>query len=112
MAMIQIFGVKNCRNTQKAERFFKERRVPFQFINLAEKGMSRGELQSVKNVCGLEELIDRQGKEYKKANLEYMDFDIEEELLENPLLFKTPVVRKADKAVVGYVPDLWKTFIE
>lgn len=112
MAIIQIFGVKNCRNTQKAERFFKERRVPYQFINLAEKGMSKGELQSVKNACGIDELIDRQGKAYKKANLEYMDFDIEEELLENPLLFKTPVVRKADKAAVGYAPDEWKSFIE
>jgi arsenate reductase-like glutaredoxin family protein len=60
----------------------------------------------------MEKLIDRQGKEYKKANLEYMDFDIEEELLENPLLFKTPVVRKGDKASVGYVPDVWKTFID
>jgi len=112
MAMIQIFGLKNCRDTQKAERFFKERRVQYQFINLAEKGMSKGELQSVKNACGLEALINREGKEYKKANLEYMDFDIEEALLENPLLFTTPVVRKGNKAVPGLAPDVWKTFIE
>jgi len=112
MAMIQIFGVKNCRNTQKAERFFKERRVPYQFINLAEKAMSKGELQSVKNAAGLDALIDREGKEYRKANLEYMDYDIEEELLENPLLFRTPVVRNGNKAVVGYAPDKWESFIE
>jgi arsenate reductase (glutaredoxin) len=112
MAEIQIFGVKKCRNTQKAERFFKERRVGYHFINLAEKGMSKGELQSVIHACGLEELIDREGKEYKKAQLEYMDFDIEEELLENPLLLKTPIVRKAHKAAVGYAPDVWKTFIK
>ncbi|MBN2440190.1 MAG: arsenate reductase family protein [Spirochaetales bacterium] len=110
--MIQIFGLKKCHNTQKAERFFKERRVPFQFINLAEKGMSKGELSSVIHACGPEGLIDKQGKEYKKANLEYMDFDVEEILLENPLLFVTPVVRKGNEAVTGYAPDVWKKFIE
>ena len=112
MTMIQIFGLKNCRNTQKAERFFKERRAQYQFINLAEKGMSKGELESVKNACGLEVLINREGKEYKKAHLEYMDFDIEEVLLENPLLFTTPVVRKGSKAIAGFTPKVWKTFLE
>jgi len=112
MSSIQIFGIKNCADTRKAERFFKERRVKYQFINLAEKGMSKGELTSVKNAVGLDNLIDEQGKEYKKAQLGYMDFDLEDKLLENPLLIKTPVVRKGNKASVGYVPEVWKSFIE
>lgn len=57
-------------------------------------------------------MINREGKEYKKANLEYMDFDIEEVLLENPLLFLTPVVRKGSKAVRGLAPEAWRTFLE
>jgi arsenate reductase len=112
MAMIQVFGLKKCRNTQKAERFFKERGIPYQFINLAEKGMSRGELNSVARAVGLENLIDREGKEYEKAYMRYMDVDIEEALLENPLLFKTPVVRKGGQAVAGYAPNEWKTLMQ
>jgi arsenate reductase len=112
MAMIQIFGLKKCRNTQKAERFFKERGISYQFINLAEKGMSRGELASVARAVGLENLIDREGKEYGKAYMQYMDVNIEEVLLENPLLFKTPVVRKGGKAAAGYTPDEWKRLME
>jgi arsenate reductase len=112
MAMIQIFGIKKCIDTRKAERFFKERRIPYQFINLEEKGMSRGELASVIKSVGLESLIDRNGKTYKKENLDYMEFDIEEALLDNPLLFKTPVVRKGNDAAVGYMPEKWKSFID
>lgn len=74
--------------------------------------MSKGELASVKRAIPLEELIDEESKEYKKKNLSYMDFDIEEELLENSLLFKMPIVRKGSKAVVGFAPEIWKTFID
>ena len=111
MATIQIFGLKKCTDTQKAERFFKERRISYQFINLAENGMSKGELESVIKSAGLESLIDRAGREFKKANLEYMEFDAAEALLENPLLFKTPVVRKGNIAAVGYAPEQWKSFL-
>lgn len=111
MINIQIFGVKNCRDTQKTERFFKERRIAYQFINLEEKGMSRGELNSIKNSVGLENLVNSEGKEYKRRGLEYMDFDPEEELLENPMLFKTPVVRNSRQATAGYQPTIWESWI-
>ncbi|MBN1697479.1 MAG: arsenate reductase family protein [Spirochaetales bacterium] len=109
--MIQIFGLKKCRNTQKAERFFRERGVGFQFINLEEKGMSKGELESAARAVGIENMIDREGREYDKAGMRYMDFDIEEVLLENPLLLKTPIVRKGGMAAAGFMPDEWKKFL-
>ena len=108
---IQIFGTKKCQDTRKAERYFKERAIKFQFINLAEKGMSKGELNSVKAaVGGLEALIDRDGKQYRKGNLHYLVHNIEEELLNDPLLLKTPIVRDGAKATVGYRPEVWKTW--
>lgn len=104
---IQIFGTLKCQETRKAQRYFKERGISFQFINLSEKGMSRGELNSVKAAVGLDNLVDRTGKEYERLNLKYLTHNIEEELNNHPLLFKTPIVRNGSKATVGYVPDLW-----
>ena len=107
---IQIFGLKKCSDTRKAERYFKERNIKYQFINLAEKGLSKGELNSVKSCVGLDTLVDTTGKEYQKRNLKYLVHNIEEELLNNPLLFKTPIVRNGTKATVGYQPEVWKTW--
>jgi len=108
---IQIFGIKKCHETRKAQRYFKERAIKFQFINLAEKGMSKGELNSIKAAAGgVETLIDRDGKQYQKRNLQYLVHNIEEELLNDPLLFKTPIVRNGAKATVGYRPEIWKTW--
>jgi Spx/MgsR family transcriptional regulator len=105
---IQIFGTKKCQDTRKAERYFKERAIPFQFINLAEKGLSKGELNSIKAAVGLEALMDTQGKQYQKRNLKYLIHNVEEELLNDPLLLKTPIVRNGPKATIGYQPDIWK----
>ena len=109
---IQIFGMLKCRDTRKAQRYFKERRIPFQFINLAEKGLSKGELNSVKAVIGVDNLINREGKEYARRNLGYLTHNIEEELLNDPLLFKTPIVKNGALATVGYMPDAWKKWGE
>jgi len=70
--------------------------------------MSKGELNSVKAAIGLDTLIDREGKEYARRNLKYLGHNVEEELLNDPLLFKTPIVRNGNRATVGYVPDVWK----
>ena len=105
---IQIFGTLKCQETRKAQRYFKERRVPFHFVNLAERGLSKGELDSVKGVIGLDNLIDREGKEYARRNLKYLSHNVEEELLNDPLLFKTPIVRNGRDATVGYMPQVWK----
>lgn len=109
---IQIFGTLKCQGTKKAIRYFKERRIQFQFINLAEKGMSRGELHKVAAVTGMGNLIDREGKEYTRRDLRYLIHNTEEELCNNPLLFKTPIVRNGHKVTVGYMPDVWKEWAE
>jgi len=122
MPVIQIFGTVKCRDTRAAQRYFKERRVKFQFIDLNEKALSRGELNSVSRAAGIENLIDTEGKEYQRQNLKYQKYDTEQVLLENPKLFKTPIVRlspssfaraMADKkATVGYQPEIWKQWLE
>jgi arsenate reductase (glutaredoxin) len=109
---IQIFGTLKCQETKKAQRYFKERGIPFQFINLSEKGLSKGELNSVKAAVGIDNLVDRTGKEYARLNLQYLTHDIEDELLQHPLLFKTPIVRYGSKATVGFTPDIWKEWVE
>lgn len=110
--MIQIFGVKNCNDTKKAIRFFKDRKIVVQFINLKEKGISKGELRSITKTFDIEELLDREGKEFKKRNLEYYVFDTLELLMESPTLFKTPILRKKEKITLGYHPEIWKEWIK
>lgn len=107
---IQIFGKSKCFDTKKAERYFKERGVKYQSVDLLRFGLSRGELQSVKNAVGLSDLID--GKHPDAALLSYLAYDEDklEKLLEDPRLLKTPIVRNGKKATVGYCPDVWKTW--
>jgi Spx/MgsR family transcriptional regulator len=105
---IQIFGTTKCQETRKTQRFFKERGIPFQYIDLAAKGLSKGELNSVKAAVGIENLMDTQGRQYHRRNLKYLTHNVEEELLTDPLLFKTPIVRNGNKATIGYQPDTWK----
>lgn len=107
---IQIFGKSKCFDTKKAQRYFKERRIPFQNIDLLDKGISRGELSSVVASVGLEPLIDP--KHPDAALLQYLAYDGDklEKLLENPKLLKTPIIRNGKKATVGYCPEVWKSW--
>jgi len=105
---IQIVGTKKCQQTQKAERYFKERAIRYQFVDLTMRGLSKGELSKTKTAIGLMNLIDTEGKEYAKRNLKYMVHDVEEMLLAHPLLLKTPVVRNGFLATVGYCPEIWR----
>ena len=105
--VIQIFGTPKGKDTRKAERFFKERRVPIQSVDLGEKGLSPGELRNITQAISAEDLIDTESKQYQKRNLQYMKFDIAEELLEDPLLLRTPIVRYGHRVTVGYEPDTW-----
>ena len=109
---IQIFGVRRCFKTKKAERYFKERRIKYQFIDLTVRGLSKGELQSVKTAVGLENLIDNESKHYKRLNLDHIGgAKVREEiLLNNPCLYKTPIVRNGRQATVGFEPDVWKSW--
>ncbi len=108
---IQIFGTKKCNDTKKAQRFFKERGINIHFRDLAEKGVSKGELENIRRVFDLDELIDKEGKQYKKRNLMYIKYNTEEELLEDSLLFKTPIVRNGHKVTIGNQPDIWKQWL-
>lgn len=92
--------------------FFKERRIPYQLINMAEKPMSRGELNSVLGSVAADDLIDKESKAFQSQGLQYMKFDPVEKLLENPALFKTPIVRDQKRATSGYQPDVWKKWME
>ena len=105
---IQIIGTKKCKETQKAERYFKERRIPFHFRDLNEKGLTKGELENISRVIPLDDLIDRESKRFKDRGMQFMVFDIETELLSDPLLLRTPIVRNERLVTVGYQPDTWK----
>jgi len=110
---IQIFGTKKCFDTKKAERYFKERNIKVQFIDLKEKGMSKGELTSVcQAVGGLEKLLDEKAKDQDAlALVKYIaEEDRLEKLLECQQVLKTPVVRNGRQATVGYQPEIWKTW--
>ena len=108
---LQIFGTKKCNDTKKAERFFKERGIKYQFIDMKEKGLSKGELTSVIQANGsIENLIDENCKDKDTlALIKYIaDEDKFDKILENQQVIKTPVVRNGKQATVGYQPDVWK----
>ena len=107
---IQIFGRKKCFDTQKAQRYFKERRIKFQYIDVDRYGMSRGELQSVKNAVGLENLINTKDEDYPLIQYLASNEAKMDKLFEDPYLIRTPVVRNGKQATVGYCPDVWKNW--
>ena len=110
---IQIFGAKKCFDTKKAERWFKERGKKYQLIDMKEKGMSRGEFNSVKQALGgTDKLLNTNHKDKDLlALLNYLsDEDKEEKILENPQLIVTPIVRNGKAATTGYCPDIWKNW--
>jgi arsenate reductase (glutaredoxin) len=113
---VQIFGTKKCADSRKAERFFKERGIRFQAIDLAQKGMSAGELRGVATrVGGAERLIDRDSKRYLERGLKYAAPTgprIEQMLVDDPLLLRTPVVRDGGRATVGFCPEVWLAWID
>lgn len=110
---IQIFGTKKCNETKKTERYFKERRINYQLINLKEKGLSQGELNSVKQaVGGIQAMIDENCKDKEAVSrIQYASLtNKEKRVLEYPQLLKTPIVRNGKQATIGYQPDIWKTW--
>lgn len=110
---IQIFGTSKCFDTKKAERYFKERGVKYQSIDVAKFGMSKGEFNNIKQaIGGLDKLIDTDSKDKNLlALMKHLSAeDQETKLLENPKLFRTPIVRNGKLATIGYQPELWKTW--
>lgn len=108
---IQIFGKTKCFDTKKAQRYFKERGVKFQQIDISSKGLSKGEFSSIcQAVGGFDKLFDENSKSDTATLIKYLSDENAkiEKLLENPALFKTPIVRNGRQATVGYHPEIWK----
>ncbi|MBR3224018.1 MAG: ArsC family transcriptional regulator [Atopobiaceae bacterium] len=108
---IQIFGSKKSSDSRKAERWFKERRIRFQYIDMRQKGMSKGELDSVARAIGsYDSLIDKNAKDaYAVALVQHTPTQmLPDVLLENQQVIRTPIVRNGRLATVGFAPDLWK----
>ena len=110
---IQIFGKSKCFDTKKAERYFKERRIKYQLVDIMSKGLSKGEFNSISTaVGGYEKLIDEKSKAYESSTIKYLAYEEDkiEKLLETPAMFKTPIVRNGKQATIGYQPEVWKNW--
>jgi len=111
-----MFATKKCADSRKAERFFKERGIKLHVVDLAQKGMAAGELRNVAaRVGGIEALIDRDGKRYVERGLKFAAPTgprVEQILVDDPLLLRTPIVRSEGRATVGYAPEVWQTWID
>lgn len=107
---IQIFGKSKCFETKKAQRYFKERKIKFQAIDLPRFGISRGELKSVVQALGLEAVIDENARDGEILRYLAHNEDIFEKLMEEPRFIKTPIVRNGKQATAGYCPDIWKSW--
>ena len=110
---IQIFGKGKCFDTKKAERYFKERRIKYQYIDLPRLGMSGREFDSVlRAVGGVDKLVDWEGKSQEITLMKYMDDARakEDKLFDDPSLMRTPIVRNGKQATVGYCPEIWQTW--
>jgi arsenate reductase-like glutaredoxin family protein len=111
---IQVFGVKNSQATRAAERFFKERRVAIQMIDLKQKAMAPGEIKRFVEKFGLEGILDKEGKAYQEAGLAYLRLG-EKELLAKieaePTLLRLPLVRSAKGLSLGKDEAAWKAMV-
>lgn len=111
---IQIYGKSKCFDTKKAERYFKERNIKFQSIDILRYGLSDKEYDNVKRgIGGMRKLVDTKSKAYKNLYIEHQPNEamVEQKLLENWELFRTPIVRNGKQATVGYAPEVWKEWM-
>ncbi|MCX4373501.1 MAG: ArsC family transcriptional regulator [Dysosmobacter sp.] len=108
---IQIFGSSKCFDTKKAERWFKERRVKYQYIDLPKKGFSAGEYRAVRQRLDYEQLVNTKSKAYQDLYMAYITREAaEEKLFDTPQLFLTPIVRNGKQVTVGYCPEVWESW--
>ena len=110
---IQIFGKSKCFDTKKAERYFKERRIPFQSVDLLRFGLSGKEYDAVlRGVGGIDALIDWNSKSPEITLMRYMEDKVakEDKVFDNPTLMRTPIVRNGKQVTLGYCPDIWATW--
>jgi arsenate reductase (glutaredoxin) len=114
MQNVQIFGVKNSTATRAAERFFKERRIAIQFVDLKQKPMSPGEIKRFIDRFGLSGLLDTEGKAYVDAGLKYLkmsDQDLVARIERDPKLLRLPLIRAANQLSVGHDENSWKSML-
>jgi len=109
---MQIIGTKKCPATRAAQRFFRERGIDFHFVDLAERGLSKGEIEAIRRGAAGRSLIDEESTAFREKGLAYMVYDEIEELLENPLLLATPVVREGSRCVIGKDEKAWKSLAD
>ncbi len=109
---IQIYGTSKCFDTKKAERYFKERRIPFQRIDLLKFGLSPREFETVLRAVGKDALLNKNSKAYETSFIAHLAYeeDILEKLRETPALYTTPIVRNGKQVTVGYRPEIWATW--
>ena len=110
---IQIFGKNKCFETKKAERYFKERRIKFQYVDLLRYGLSGKEFDAVlRGVGGVDNLIDWDNKSDQISLMRYMDDPRakEDKIFDDPSLMKTPIVRNGKQVTVGFCPEVWATW--
>jgi arsenate reductase len=111
---VQVFGRRDSRATQKAVRFFRERRVPVSFVDLAQRPIARGELRRFAQRFTPQALLDSEARAYRAAGLAYMSFDNEElfeRLLADQQLLVLPLVRAGDRLAVGADPLAWRQLL-
>ena len=110
---IQIFGKSKCFDTKKAERYFKERRIKYQYVDLLRYGLSGKEFDAVlRGVGGIDQLIDWDGKSQEVTLMRYMDDQRakEDKVFDAPELMRTPIVRNGKQVTLGYCPEIWSTW--
>jgi arsenate reductase-like glutaredoxin family protein len=112
MTNVQIFGLKSSQATRAAERFFKERRIPIQFVDLRQKPMAPAEINRFIQRFGLAALLDTEGKAYVDAGLKYLklsDSELLGHIEREPMLLKLPLVRSAKGLSIGRDEQTWKS---
>lgn len=109
---LQIIGSAKCKDTKKCRLWFDARGISYHFVDLSKRGLSSGELNAIAARNSWDDMLDRKGKSWVKRQLEWKEFNPEEELTADPMLLKTPVVRNGYDVVIGYSPDSWVRFAE
>ena len=109
---IQIYGMSKSFDTKKAERYFKERRIKYQYVDLARFGLSPREFETVRAAVGLDAMINKKSKEYEKSFIAYLadEAAVIDKLFENPALYNAPFVRNGRQVTVGYCPEIWASW--
>jgi len=110
---MQIYGTRKCNLTKKAERFFRDRGIQYHFVDLTEHLLSKGELDNIRRgIPQTECLINTESPAFKKRGMVYMDYNEAEEILADPLLLRTPVVREGSQVIIGDNEAAWKTLVK